>query len=381
MNSPLVDVIVPVFNQPDLVQQCILSLINGRSSAGYEIIVINDCSTDPSIRPLLETLELTGEIKVHSNDRNLGFTRTVNLGMKMHPNRDVVLLNSDTIVYPGWLDRLQRAALSRPDVATANPMTNQSGSHISCYPALEVPYKGELEVSDAELDRIAATANSDVRIEVHTSVGFCMYIRRKALDAVGFFDQTKFPVAYGEETDFCYRARKAGWAHLVAADVFVTHLEGKSFNERKALLMSDMLATFAILHPEFPVFDREFIRTDPVRKARFGIDCGRLKRMLGTQTVIPVLAAVDAAPQSRPVWLRLDYLEGTAHFEAEGVFKGSLPNLGTFTLPSEIVGLNAALNRIGVVSLDCISPSSHKEIRDLTSTGHPDEIGLSVSLN
>ena len=68
---------------------------------------------------------------------------------------------------------------------------------------------------------------------MHVTVGFCMYIRPAVLDAVGYFDDHLFPVGYGEESDFCYRARKLGWRHIVTGDVFVRHWEGQSFGERK----------------------------------------------------------------------------------------------------------------------------------------------------
>jgi hypothetical protein len=74
----------------------------------------------------LDELEAGGQIALERNERNLGFVRSVNRGMALHPDRDVVLLNSDTEVANDWLDRLQRSALSQPDIGTVTPFSNNA---------------------------------------------------------------------------------------------------------------------------------------------------------------------------------------------------------------------------------------------------------------
>ena len=253
--------------------QCIRSILTADFETNYEILVVNDASTDQTLKRFLEALDREGVISLITNASNMGFTKSVNVGMTAHPERDVLLLNSDTIVYDGWLDRIVAGAYSADRIATVNPMTTQCGSHISCYPGLVTPYDEGLKVGDEELNRIANAMNAGKYVDVHTTAGFCIYIRRACLRDIGYFDSVHFPVAYGEESDFCYRARKAGWRHLVVGDAFVTHLEGKSFNERKAKMMEDMFKTFRVLHPEVAALDRDFRARDPVRRLRAGLRC------------------------------------------------------------------------------------------------------------
>ena len=156
--------------------------------------------------------------------------------MRLHPDRDVLLLDGDTAVHGSWLERLQAAAYSDPEVATVNPLTN--ASHISGYPFRDSNDGVVLEVNDDVLDHLAAENNAGKNVNVHTTVGFCMFIKRECINSIGLFDVRKFPIRYGEESDFCYRAKKFGWRHLVVGDVFVRHLENQSFGERKKKLVS-----------------------------------------------------------------------------------------------------------------------------------------------
>jgi len=127
-----VDVIVPVYNQFHVVAPCINSAIASSRLNDFEIIVIDDGSTEQKTLRYLQYESNRGNITLLRNGCNIGFTRTVNKGMQIHPDRDVILLNSDTLVYGDWATRLGETALSEADIATVNPLTN--GSHISGYP-------------------------------------------------------------------------------------------------------------------------------------------------------------------------------------------------------------------------------------------------------
>ena len=125
------------------------------------------------------------------------------------------MLNSDTLVFTDWLARLRAAAYSDRAVGTVTPFSN-SGS-IASYP----------EAQDAPLDPVGASAmhalaaatHDGTRADIPVGVGFCLYLRRDCLREVGTFDEAVFGDGYGEETDFCMRARAHGWSHRLAADV------------------------------------------------------------------------------------------------------------------------------------------------------------------
>jgi GT2 family glycosyltransferase len=338
-----VDVVVPVYNQREMVEPCLASILQARNDTPYELVVIDDGSTDDGLKAALATLAAEGRITLLANERNIGFTGTVNRGMRLHPGRDVILLNSDTLVFGNWIDRLRRAALSGPRIATANPLTN--ASHIGAYPFRHPDGQARFEIGDAELDALAASIRPVRRVAVHLTVGFCQYIRRAAIEEIGVFDAENFPLGYGEESDFCYRARRLGWRHVVTGDAFVRHWEGQSFGERKAQLMVRMIETFNRLHPDLGANDLDFAARDPIRPLRETLDLARLKRLLRGAAKLPCLDEAGAARATGPV-LVLGTQAPLLRLLAPGV--PTLASLPTFALPADVAALNTTLARLGI---------------------------------
>ena len=346
-----VDVIVPVYNQAEYVENLLASLCVSHNVTPAEIIVIDDCSTEESTIDVLKSYVERGAITLLKNQENMGFTRTVNRGMAWHRDRDVVLLNSDTAVHGDWLDRMAACAYSEPNIATVNPLTSQYGSHISCYPGLAEKFDGDLELSGQELSEICAYFNHRHYVGVHTTVGFCMYIRRQSLDSIGYFDAKSFPTAYGEESDFCHRARKVGWRHLIAGDAYVEHFNGKSFGESTHSLKEHMVAAFSRLHPDGVYCDQRFVRLDPLRTLRKQVDFGRLKRLLRGANEIRVVMAGEKSDNNENVGLILDGENKKLTF-ASVLGDESLPNIGSFRLPKDVASLNQALR---LLAIDCLN--------------------------
>ena len=374
--SPAIDVIVPVYNQRELVESCLTSVLSAWNRTAFEIVVVDDASTDLELKAHLVLLAETGRVTLLTNPENLGFTRSVNRGMKLHRERDVVLLNSDTLVSGDWIDRLQRAALSDPMVGTANPLTN--ASHIGSYPFRALVGDVAFEISDEEVDALAARANQGRYVAVHLTVGFCMYIRRAVLDAVGYFDDQLFPVGYGEESDFCYRARKLGWCHIVTGDVFVRHWEGQSFGERKSRLVLQMLDVFIRLHPEIQTNDAEFRRRDPIRPLREALDLARLKLLLAGATALPcIIRHGTEEVRARGSALVVDVRAGEGQIVVPGI--ETLASLPTHALPADIAAFNAMLATLGIRSLTFDNGAAIECFAKLLR-GHPMDVGLQAAL-
>jgi len=269
----VIDVIIPVYKGFDHTRRCIASVLASEQKAQFHLVVIDDASPEPAIASYLDALALEGKIELLRNENNLGFVRTVNRGMELHTDRDVVLLNSDTEVANDWLDRLAAAA-SADHVATATPFSNNAT--ICSYPF--EGWQGNLpgNLGLQELDRIFARTNAGMTVFIPTGVGFCMYIRRACLARVGLFDAERFGRGYGEENDFCMRAAKEGWRHVLAADIFVFHEGGVSFsNERFALLKAAGIALVQA-HPEYNRIVHEWILADPARGFRDAVDLARM---------------------------------------------------------------------------------------------------------
>lgn len=263
-----IDIIIPVYRGYHETLNCLRSVLAAKVNCSYRLIVIDDCSPDLELSEALKAIAATGAIRLIAHDRNQGFVRSVNEGMIIDTESDVVLLNSDTEVYDYWLDRLRRAAHRRPNIATVTPFSNNAT--IVSYPNFMQDNNHLMDFAD--LARVFAEVNDGVDHPLPTGVGFCMYIRRDALNAVGLFDEKAFGRGYGEENDFCCRCAQHGWQNIVAADVFVRHLGQTSFGgERDERVESAM----RILDKRYPNYRREveyFVVNDPLKRFRVRVD-------------------------------------------------------------------------------------------------------------
>ncbi len=281
MNSPLpaVDVIVPVYRNLQATQRCIESVLRAEPGPRARLLVINDASPEPDVTAYCKSLAESDQITLLENDTNLGFVATVNRGMAVSGDNDVVLLNSDTEVANDWLERLQRAAHAQAQFGTATPLSNNAS--VCSYPLPLEENQLPPGWSLSSLDQAAATANEGQVLEVPTAVGFCMYIKRACLDQVGLFDVENFGLGYGEECDFSMRAREQDWVNILAGDVFVYHEGGQSFAGTTDNRIAQAEQTLHRLHPQYHVDATRFIDEDPVRPLRDAIDRQRLQQSPG----------------------------------------------------------------------------------------------------
>lgn len=263
-DSPgVVDVIVPFYDDPTTVD-CLQSLARHASPALGRIIVISDAGPD-----LETTRRVRDYVQSHErgfewleNDTNVGFVLTCNRGMRAS-SRDVILLNTDTLVSPGWLDKLRDAAYSAPDIATVTPLSNYA-SIFSLDPERTFCNPANVDTVARILERISSPAPLDAP----TAHGFCMYIKRAALDHVGFFDETAFGRGNGEENDFSMRARHAGWRNVAALTAYVFHRGGLSFKSDKKVLLARNLPIITSRYPDYRYLTEQFRREDPLRSTR-----------------------------------------------------------------------------------------------------------------
>ena len=239
------DIIIPVYNAFDCLTECIDSVLNGTDFKNSHLILIDDKSTDARVLPLLEDYakKYKDKITVLKNQKNLGFVGTVNRGMKYSKN-DVLLLNSDTEVPKGWMKRIMECAYSDEAIATVTPLSNNAtlASVPRIFERNELPIGYDLE----KMDELVRQYSMKDYPEIPTAHGFCMYIKREALEKVGFFDEEHFGKGYGEENDFSFRCFEKGYRSVLCDNVYVLHKESQSFLENKI----DNGAALAKKHPE-----------------------------------------------------------------------------------------------------------------------------------
>lgn len=274
LTDPVVDIILPVFKGLKETLICIRSVLELTEGA-YHLIVINDASPDIVMTKMLQAWATAEAFTLLENPNNLGFVATVNHGMRQHPQRDVVLLNADTVVTQGWLTRLQAAALSAANIATATPFSNNA-SLVSFPLGFEENPMPEVSAL-AELAQQCATVNDGVVMNMPTAVGFCMYIKREALNDVGDFDESRFGKGYAEENDFCLRASALGWRHVVACDAFVAHHGATSFEDEKTALMSKNLQQLNARYPDYAMTIERFTVQNSLSQVRNRLSIAALK--------------------------------------------------------------------------------------------------------
>jgi O-antigen biosynthesis protein len=277
-NAPIIDVIIPVYRGFDVTLACIYSALSAPVNVEHQIIVINDCSPELQLVSRLRELAGLGLFTLVDNESNLGFVGSVNKGMTLHPDRDVVLLNSDAIVYGNWLDRLYSASRSEEKLGTLTPFTNNDPT-ICTYPRFNAENNIQLELDYSELDSITARVNADQLVDIPTAVGFCMYIRRDCLNDVGLFDDQAFGRGNGEENDFSQRALNKGWKNKLAANVFVRHIGAVSFLGEKSDLVKQSAVILKQRYPDFFTNIKSFFKADPILPFRRKIDIARLRRL------------------------------------------------------------------------------------------------------
>jgi GT2 family glycosyltransferase/glycosyltransferase involved in cell wall biosynthesis len=268
-----VTVIVPVYDGLEAVQALVRSLeaTHPRPEDLLRFLFIDDGSPDPRVaRHFRETsFYQRPDVSVERNRRNLGFVRTVNRGLRLaDPSGDVLLLNSDTEVYGDAIRILQKVALRFPRIASLTPLTN-NGTIAS---VVNWPQGGPLPFGLAP-ETVTRVVES-LRIPTHpcpvpTGIGFCMYMTREALDAVGVLDEEAFGRGYGEENDWCQRAAQSGFVNLICTETFVYHLGTQSFaSDEKRALQERAMRELRRRHPGYLPSVRWTVRADTLRAVR-----------------------------------------------------------------------------------------------------------------
>ena len=331
-----VDVIIPAYRGLAQTRRCLASVLADRERPLGRVIVIDDASPEPKLSAYLDKLAASGAIELVRNSRNMGFVSSANRGMLAADPRDVVLLNSDTEVPPGWLRRLAAQAHAGPRIATVSPLSNNAT--ICGYPTLEGsgPAFG---MSAAAIDAVAREVNAGRHVDVPVTVGSCMYIRRAAIRETGLFDAQAFGRGYGEEVDFCMRAHAAGWHHRLATDVFVFHEGQVSFGGDAP----EQRGSQETLLKKYPGYARNIdghVREDAAGPSRWALTAALLAR-----SKLPLIAMVSHG-LGGGVGIHIDALverlADRAHFVTlEGGAQGvrlsvpSLPGHPATVLPSD----------------------------------------------
>lgn len=240
-NIVTVDIIIPIYNALEDVKNCINSLYEHKTY-NFNIIAIDDCS-DEETKNYLEKESKRRGFKLLRNKENLRFTKTVNRGFKESKGDYVVLLNSDTIVTPRWIEKILACFDSDPKIGIVGPLSNAASwqtvpvrddKEFGGWLVNEIPNGYSVE----EMGMLVETISKKLYPKVPSVNGFCYVIKRELLDKNGSLDEEYFPTGYGEEDDFSIRAIDAGFKIAVADDTYIFHAKSKSYTHEVRAVLS-----------------------------------------------------------------------------------------------------------------------------------------------
>jgi GT2 family glycosyltransferase/glycosyltransferase involved in cell wall biosynthesis len=236
-----IDIIVCVHNALEDVRLCLES-ITTNSQQPYNLILIDDGSDAPTKNYLQQFSINQKQSKLIRNENALGYTRAANLGMRASEAPFIVLLNSDTIVTPNWIDRLHRTITRDEKHGIAGPLSNTA----SWQSIPKIDENGDWaknklpeDITVEKMGKLVAKYSACIHPQVPLLNGFCIMIRSAVINDIGYFDEDNFGQGYGEEDDFVIRANKAGWHSVIVDDAYIFHAQSKSYtNEGRFALQA-----------------------------------------------------------------------------------------------------------------------------------------------
>ena len=236
-----VDIVVCVHNAIDDVRQCLASVL-ATSTVESRLIIVNDGSDTETTVWLRWFAAKQTDIELIETDGPLGYTCAANKGLEASAADHVVLLNSDTIVPRLWLADLLDCMQSDEGLGIVGPLSN-AASYQSVPDVVDG--QGGWAVNDLppgynvdEFAELVHRISPQQFPRVDFVNGFCLMMSRQVIERIGLLDEVAFPRGYGEENDYCLRARAAGFELAIADQCFVYHGKSKSFGHAQRLALA-----------------------------------------------------------------------------------------------------------------------------------------------
>lgn len=217
-------IIILAYNKLEYSQKCIESIRKYTKFGTYEIIVIDNNSTDGTV----DWLRRQKDLRVIYNKENMGFPKGCNQGIEISKGNNILLLNNDTIVTHNWLINLLSCLYSSESIGAVGPVTNNCSNQQT----IEVSYQTEQEMHNfARKYNQPDCGKWEQRLKL---VGYCLLIRREVIDKVGLLDE-RFSPGNFEDDDLSFRIIQAGYNLLLCKDTFIHHFGSVSFKEQPSL--------------------------------------------------------------------------------------------------------------------------------------------------
>jgi len=280
--GPSLAVIVPVHDAPDFTVRCLESVV-ATVPDHADLFIVDDGSAGETAG-ICARFASDHDATLLRSENASGFGAAANRGLDAAAGHEhVVVLNSDTVVPRGWVERLQAHLRREPAIGAIGPLSNdarhQSVPHVTDSTIDWSHHERNEPPSSVDVDAVnrflAAREPEPVSVRVPVLNGFCMAFTRGALDLVGGFDLDLFERGYGEEVDWCFRAVDAGVELAVALDTYVYHAKSRSYTggsiaDLKSIAATNLRARWGDARPKRAL--RALARNEALRSVRADIE-------------------------------------------------------------------------------------------------------------
>lgn len=261
--APKASVIVLTYNNEAINRQCIESILTKTAYPDYELIIVDNASTDGT-RAYLQELDAQHRqnVRIILNDKNLGFAGGNNCGIKAALGEYVILLNNDTCVTRGWITSLAKHLENNRAYAMCNPVTNSIGNESK----IEAHYQNAAQLHQFAYCYTKAHMGEEYH-RVDRLPLFATAIRKSVLEEVGLLDEA-YKVGMFEDDDFTEKVLCAGYRIVIAEDAFVHHMQRASFQKL------DDEEYQRIFEENKKIFERKWKKEWRMPRYRDGVDAG-----------------------------------------------------------------------------------------------------------
>ncbi len=240
---PLVSIIMLTWNALEYTKKCIESIIK-YTQYPYEIIFIDNASTDGTIEYLESMVEENTNFKLIKNNSNKGFAAGNNQGVAAAVGKYVMLLNNDVLVSEDWLSRMVDSLKKHKNIGAIGPVTN----YISGRQSYVGQYEGDDYIGFSDFIRKNNKGNFTPRRRL---AGFAILMRKDVYDDVEGFDET-FGVGNFEDDDLSLKLRSKGFALMVDESVFIHHYGSQTFKANKIDILENLKERIPIFNKKWP---------------------------------------------------------------------------------------------------------------------------------
>ncbi len=256
-------IIIVNWNSRNLLKNCLNSVRKTNPNGNYEIIVVDNASTDDSLVMIKNDFP---EVALIENKENLGFAKGCNLGIKASKGKIILFLNSDAEVRDlNTLAKVENFFGEHEDVGILglqlvfpDGVPQASGGE---FVSVKQLFKHQILFGDSPVfhkfkDKFASQKNGEF-YDIDFVSGACLFMRRDVIDEIGGFDEDFF--MYGEDVDYCFRAKKKGWRIVVLPSIEVIHLKSQSTKKNLENILFHSIRNNCLLVRKFYGKNRAFI--------------------------------------------------------------------------------------------------------------------------